>query len=77
MEDSTSSQTSVLNSTSSTSVQNVVFCYKISFVIRQKKMTMTGHFPWSPRYVLHEFLFKSHEEQSNGESWKGGFSAFS
>jgi len=26
-------------------------------------MTMTEHFPWSLEYVLHEFLFKSHEKK--------------
>jgi len=36
-------------------------------------MTMTGHLPWLPKYVLHEFSFKSLEEQSNGQSQKWGF----
>jgi len=38
-------------------------------------MTMTEHFPCPPKYVFHDFLFKSHEEQSNGQSWKRGFCA--
>jgi len=40
-------------------------------------MTITKHFPWPPKYVLHEFLFKSHEKQSNGKTWKRGFCALS
>jgi len=40
-------------------------------------MTMTEHFPWPPEHVLYEFLFKSHEKQSNGKSWKSGFCALS
>jgi len=29
------------------------------------------------KYILHEFLIKSYEKQSNGKSWKGGFCALS
>jgi len=49
----------------------------ISFIIRLKWMTMTKYFPWPPEYGLHEFLLESHEKQSNGISWKGGFFALS
>jgi len=30
---------------------------------------MTERYPWPPEYVLKEFLFKSHEKQSNRTSW--------
>jgi len=75
MEDLTSSQTLVLNYTSSTSDQNAVA--NTSFIIRLKWITMTEHFLWPPEYVLHELLLKSHEKQSNCKSWKGGFRALS
>jgi len=35
-------------------------------------MEMTEHFPWPPKNVVHEFLFKSHEKQSNAAG-KGDF----
>jgi len=40
-------------------------------------MTVMEQFPWLPKYVLDEFIFKSHEKQSNGKSWKRGFCALS
>jgi len=40
-------------------------------------MTMTEQFPWPPDHVIHAFLLKSHEKQSNGKSWKRGFCALS
>jgi len=73
MEDSISSQTSVLICTSSTSVQNIVFCYEYLFYYSSEIIDHDGTFPWPPEYVLHEFLLKSHEKQSNGKSWKRRF----
>ena len=40
-------------------------------------MTMTEHFLLPPEYVLHEFLLKSHEKHSPGESWKREFCGLS
>jgi len=38
---------------------------------------MTEYFLWPPEYVLHAFLFKSHEKQSNYKTWKRRFCALS
>ena len=40
-------------------------------------MAKSEHFSWPPEYVLNEFLFKSHEKQSNAKRLKMGFRACS
>jgi len=40
-------------------------------------MTRTEHSPPPLEYVLHEFLFKSHEKQTNSKNWKREFFALS
>jgi len=63
MEDSTSSQTSVLNCASSTSVQNVVFRCEYLFYYWSEMNDNDGTFSQAPgTYVLHEILFHLHEK---------------
>jgi len=57
--------------------QMLFFVANSSFSTCLKGVTMTDPFPRPPIYVLREFSFGPLEEQSSGQSWKGGFCALS
>jgi len=52
-------------------------CGYLFYYSSEMNITMTEHITWLPEYVLHESFFKSHEKQSNSNSWKRGFCALS